>query len=75
MVMLRHPLMTESDKICRRRGLGGGRRDADTAAAIAGGVVAAYTGVAGIPADWAAAREPLPGSLTAADSIGGDPHL
>ncbi|MFF2955485.1 ADP-ribosylglycohydrolase family protein [Kitasatospora sp. NPDC057965] len=35
--------------------------DADTVAAITGGVVAAHTGTAGIPAAWAAAREPLPG--------------
>jgi hypothetical protein len=25
-----------------------------------GGIVAAHTGVAGIPAEWLAAREPLP---------------
>ncbi|MER7704753.1 ADP-ribosylglycohydrolase family protein [Kitasatospora sp. NPDC097605] len=35
--------------------------DADTVAAITGGVVAARTGTAGIPAAWLAAREPLPG--------------
>ncbi|MFF8769152.1 ADP-ribosylglycohydrolase family protein [Kitasatospora sp. NPDC015120] len=34
--------------------------DADTVAAITGGVVAAHTGTAGIPAAWLAAREPLP---------------
>jgi ADP-ribosylglycohydrolase len=34
--------------------------DIDTTAAITGGIVAAYTGTAGIPADWLAAREPLP---------------
>ncbi|WP_063783285.1 ADP-ribosylglycohydrolase family protein [Streptomyces sp. XY431] len=34
--------------------------DADTVAAITGGVVAAHTGTAGIPAEWLAAREPLP---------------
>lgn len=34
--------------------------DVDTTAAIVGGVVAAYTGSAGIPAAWLAAREPLP---------------
>ncbi|WP_285684734.1 ADP-ribosylglycohydrolase family protein [Actinoplanes sp. NBRC 103695] len=34
--------------------------DVDTTAAIAGGVVAAYTGVEGIPPGWLAAREPLP---------------
>ncbi|MER7754228.1 ADP-ribosylglycohydrolase family protein [Kitasatospora sp. NPDC097643] len=34
--------------------------DMDTVAAITGGVVAAHTGTAGIPADWVAAREPLP---------------
>jgi ADP-ribosylglycohydrolase len=37
---------------------GGG--DVDTTAAMAGGIVAAYTGRAGIPAAWLAAREPLP---------------
>jgi ADP-ribosylglycohydrolase len=34
--------------------------DIDTTAAITGGVVAAYTGIDGIPPDWLAAREPLP---------------
>jgi ADP-ribosylglycohydrolase len=34
--------------------------DVDTTCAIAGGVVAAYTGVDGIPAAWLSAREPLP---------------
>ncbi len=34
--------------------------DVDTTCAIAGGVVAAYTGLPGIPAAWLAAREPLP---------------
>jgi ADP-ribosylglycohydrolase len=37
--------------------------DVDTTAAIVGGVVAAYAGVGGpggVPADWLAAREPLP---------------
>ncbi|MGH3661265.1 MAG: ADP-ribosylglycohydrolase family protein [Micromonosporaceae bacterium] len=34
--------------------------DVDTTGAIVGGVVASYTGVDGIPADWLAAREPLP---------------
>ncbi len=34
--------------------------DVDTTCAIVGGVVAAYTGVAGIPSAWLAAREPLP---------------
>jgi len=34
--------------------------DVDTTCAIAGGVVAAYTGTAGIPAAWLATREPLP---------------
>ncbi|BCJ41594.1 hydrolase [Actinoplanes ianthinogenes] len=40
--------------------------DVDTTAAIAGGVVAAYTGADGIPGDWLAAREPLPAWLAAA---------
>lgn len=34
--------------------------DVDTTAAMAGGVVAAHTGVEGIPPEWIAAREPLP---------------
>jgi ADP-ribosylglycohydrolase len=34
--------------------------DIDTTSAITGGVVAAYTGTDGIPAEWLAAREPLP---------------
>jgi len=34
--------------------------DVDTTCAIAGGIVAAYTGVDGIPKAWLAAREPLP---------------
>lgn len=34
--------------------------DVDTTAAMAGGIVAAHTGVDGIPPAWLAAREPLP---------------
>jgi ADP-ribosylglycohydrolase len=34
--------------------------DRDTTCAIVGGIVAGYTGVAGIPASWRVAREPLP---------------
>jgi ADP-ribosylglycohydrolase len=40
--------------------------DVDTTAAIVGGIVAAYTGLnppGGVPADWLAAREPLPAWL------------
>ncbi|MCX4985701.1 ADP-ribosylglycohydrolase family protein [Streptomyces sp. NBC_00572] len=37
-----------------------GRGDIDTTCAIAGGVIAARTGVADLPAAWHAAREPLP---------------
>ncbi|MFE2855390.1 ADP-ribosylglycohydrolase family protein [Streptomyces lavendulae] len=37
-----------------------GRGDIDTTCAIAGGVIAARTGVASLPAAWHAAREPLP---------------
>ncbi|MGW4463539.1 ADP-ribosylglycohydrolase family protein [Micromonospora sp. NPDC004704] len=40
--------------------------DVDTTAAIVGGIVATYTGVGGpggVPADWLAAREPLPAWL------------
>ncbi|MER8186573.1 ADP-ribosylglycohydrolase family protein [Kitasatospora sp. NPDC094015] len=40
--------------------------DVDTTAAIVGGVVAARTGTAGIPAGWLAAREPLPDWATPA---------
>lgn len=39
--------------------------DVDTTAAIAGGVVAAYTGIDGIPGDWLASREALPAWLNA----------
>lgn len=38
--------------------------DVDTTAAIVGGIVAGYVGTAGIPAEWYARREPLPGWLT-----------
>ncbi|WP_329321547.1 ADP-ribosylglycohydrolase family protein [Streptomyces sp. NBC_01262] len=37
-----------------------GRGDIDTTCAIAGGVIAARTGVATLPPTWHAAREPLP---------------
>ena len=37
--------------------------DIDTTCAIAGGVVAAHTGIDGIPPEWLAAREPLPAWL------------
>ncbi|MEV6677269.1 ADP-ribosylglycohydrolase family protein [Streptomyces erythrochromogenes] len=37
-----------------------GRGDIDTTCAIAGGVIAARTGVAALPPTWHAAREPLP---------------
>ncbi|WP_250008913.1 ADP-ribosylglycohydrolase family protein [Actinoplanes sp. M2I2] len=40
--------------------------DVDTTCAIAGGIVAAYTGADGIPAAWRSAREPLPAWLAAA---------
>ncbi|WP_250036921.1 ADP-ribosylglycohydrolase family protein [Paractinoplanes maris] len=40
--------------------------DVDTTCAIAGGVVAAYTGAGGIPPGWLAAREPLPAWLPTA---------
>jgi len=38
----------------------GGLGDRDTTCAMVGGVVAAYTGSAGIPPSWLAWREPLP---------------
>ncbi|MBO3742465.1 ADP-ribosylglycohydrolase family protein [Actinoplanes flavus] len=44
--------------------------DVDTTAAIAGGVVAAYTGLDGIPSAWLSAREPLPAWL--AEEAGGE---
>ncbi|SNY59913.1 ADP-ribosylglycohydrolase family protein [Paractinoplanes atraurantiacus] len=40
--------------------------DVDTTCAIAGGIVAAYTGLDGIPPAWLSAREPLPAWLAAA---------
>jgi len=40
--------------------------DVDTTCAIAGGIVAAHTGMDGIPAGWLSAREPLPPWLAAA---------
>jgi ADP-ribosylglycohydrolase len=40
-----------------------GRGDIDTTCAIAGGVIAARTGVAALPLAWHAAREPLPPAL------------
>jgi ADP-ribosylglycohydrolase len=41
-----------------------GLGDRDTTCAITGGVVACFTGMDGIPADWLLAREPLPDRLT-----------
>jgi ADP-ribosylglycohydrolase len=40
--------------------------DVDTTCAIAGGIVAAHTGMDGIPPGWLSAREPLPSWLAAA---------
>ncbi|MFE6781787.1 ADP-ribosylglycohydrolase family protein [Streptomyces sp. NPDC057680] len=40
-----------------------GRGDIDTTCAIAGGVIAARTGVTDLPAAWHAAREPLPSDI------------
>jgi ADP-ribosylglycohydrolase len=34
--------------------------DIDTTCAMVGGIVAMYTGIEGIPAEWIQAREPLP---------------
>jgi ADP-ribosylglycohydrolase len=34
--------------------------DVDTTCAMAGGIVAGAVGAGGIPAEWRAAREPLP---------------
>jgi len=44
--------------------------DVDTTCAITGGIVAAYTGLDGIPPAWLSAREPLPGWLAAATAAG-----
>ena len=38
-----------------------GLGDRDTTCAIVSGIVASYTGIEGIPAEWLTAREPLPG--------------
>ncbi|MGW0927343.1 ADP-ribosylglycohydrolase family protein [Streptomyces sp. NPDC002644] len=43
-----------------------GRGDIDTTCAIAGGVIAARTGVSALPPAWHAAREPLPPVVPAA---------
>ncbi|MFF2774030.1 ADP-ribosylglycohydrolase family protein [Streptomyces sp. NPDC058052] len=40
-----------------------GRGDIDTTCAIAGGVIAARTGTAALPASWHTAREPLPAAF------------
>ncbi|MFH8577223.1 ADP-ribosylglycohydrolase family protein [Streptomyces zaomyceticus] len=42
-----------------------GRGDIDTTCAVAGGVIAARTGVAALPAAWHTALEPLPPTMTA----------
>ncbi|MEU4240342.1 ADP-ribosylglycohydrolase family protein [Actinoplanes sp. NPDC026619] len=44
--------------------------DVDTTCAMAGGIIAAYTGLDGIPPAWRSAREPLPGWLSAATAAG-----
>jgi ADP-ribosylglycohydrolase len=38
-----------------------GLGDIDTNCAIVGGIMAARVGLAGLPSDWLARREPLPG--------------
>jgi ADP-ribosylglycohydrolase len=43
--------------------------DVDTTGAIVGGVVASFTGRAGIPAGWLANREPLPGLPDRSDPL------
>ncbi|REK91595.1 ADP-ribosylglycohydrolase family protein [Streptomyces inhibens] len=40
-----------------------GLGDVDTTCAIAGGVVAARTGVAALPEEWRERREPLPAGV------------
>ncbi|CAM2010258.1 ADP-ribosylglycohydrolase family protein [Acanthopleuribacter pedis] len=52
-----HFLDDYEEALWRTVALGG---DMDTNAAIVGGVVAAYTGIAGIPNIWLTRREPLP---------------
>ncbi|MFD6225522.1 ADP-ribosylglycohydrolase family protein [Streptomyces sp. NPDC060232] len=47
--------------VLRRFGAGEPWRAVDTTCAIAGGVIAARTGVPALPPPWHAAREPLPG--------------
>ena len=37
-----------------------GLGDVDTTCAMVGGIVASFTGMAGIPPEWQAQREPLP---------------
>ena len=44
--------------------------DVDTTCAIAGGIVAAHTGLDGVPPGWLAAREPLPSWRAAATATG-----
>jgi len=44
--------------------------DVDTTCAIVGGIVAGRTGLGGVPADWLAAREPLPAWV---DAVGDRP--
>ncbi|MER5864458.1 ADP-ribosylglycohydrolase family protein [Kitasatospora sp. NPDC002040] len=48
--------------------------DVDTTAAIVGGIVAARTGSAGIPAAWLAATEPLPGWARTGSAGSGGPE-
>jgi ADP-ribosylglycohydrolase len=44
--------------------------DIDTTSAIVGGIVAAFTGRDGVPADWVRSREPLPDWLSSAGVAG-----
>lgn len=53
----RHPAGLVSALWTTAEGLG----DVDTTCAITGGVVAARTGVDGVPQEWLSRREPLPG--------------
>jgi ADP-ribosylglycohydrolase len=61
--------LTDYDQAVRTCVAVGG--DIDTTAAITGGIVAAHTGVAGIPLAWRAAREPLPDWIPAEVGHGG----
>lgn len=53
--------MIDSDPLTRAAAALEGLGDSDTNCAIVGGIVAARLGRGGLPADWLARREALPG--------------